>query len=412
MNELPEEQTEEQSAPSVPVFDPPAEQTVTQSKLSFVHAIALAVFGAIFLIMLIAGGELRTFAVTGLFAIPFMILVILAYISESKPLWARVLTLGYWIVLTAGMAFIALMLTIVVIALPSLGDIANLDPAQAQSQAKDIDFSLDQGVRILAAMVGMLVSGVLSALCFLPQIRRKFAQVIDIDPRSFVHATALATLFAMMLISMVPLLAFGGPPAMPLLQMQLKSAEAPDAAEQLRTTFYSFVWALPGTFLAVGYPVRRTVREAQQRLGLVRPTWRQLLLAVLMIGGLLLVMLLMGHGIEFLWKALGWPITDEESIKQLFGFTSGIVGATIAAVVAGFGEELVFRGVLQPRLGILLPALMFTAVHALQYNFDALLQVFFLGIVFGVIRRRTNTTTSAIIHGGYDFVLLLMMDVT
>jgi len=86
--------------------------------------------------------------------------------------------------------------------------------------------------------------------------------------------------------------------------------------------------------------------------------------------------------------------------------------ATIAAVVAGFGEELVFRGVLQPRLGILLPALMFTAVHALQYNFDALLQVFFLGIVFGVIRRRTNTTTSAIIHGGYDFVLLLMMDVT
>jgi len=94
VNELPEEQTEEQSAPSVPVFDPPAEQTVTQSKLSFVHAIALAVFGAIFLIMLIAGGELRTFAVTGLFAIPFMILVILAYISESKPLWARVLTLG------------------------------------------------------------------------------------------------------------------------------------------------------------------------------------------------------------------------------------------------------------------------------------------------------------------------------
>jgi hypothetical protein len=324
VNELPEEQTEEQSAPSVPVFDPPAEQTVTQSKLSFVHAIALAVFGAIFLIMLIAGGEASNIRGDG--AVRNTVhdprdsgvhLGIKTAVGKSSD--AGLLDRA-----DRRMAFIALMLTIVVIALPSLGDITNLDPAQAQSQAKDIDFSLDQGVRILAAAVGVLVSGVLSALCFLPQIRRKFAQVIDIDPRSFVHATALATLFAMMLISMVPLLAFGGPPAMPLLQMQLKSAEAPDAAEQLRTTFYSFVWALPGTFLAVGYPVRRTVREAQQRLGLVRPTWRQLLLAVLMIGGLLLVMPLMGHGIEFLWKALGWPITDEESIKQLFGFTSGL----------------------------------------------------------------------------------------
>jgi membrane protease YdiL (CAAX protease family) len=105
-------------------------------------------------------------------------------------------------------------------------------------------------------------------------------------------------------------------------------------------------------------------------------------------------------------------LTDEEAIKELFGFTAGPVGAIVAAVVAGFGEELVFRGVLQPRLGIFLPALMFAAVHALQYNFDALLQVLFLGVVFGLIRKRTNTTTSAIIHGGYDFVLLLTMNGT
>src|SRR4030095_258280 len=243
-------------------------------------------------------------------------------------------------------------------------------------------------------------------------VRKKFAQFIDIDPQSFLHATALATVFAIMFMSMIPLLAVGGPPALPLLQLQMNGANPPDADEQLRTTFYSFVWALPGTFLAVGYPLRRTVREAQQRLGLVRPSLRQLVLSIVMIGALLGVMPLMGHGIEYLWKALGWPLTDEESIKQLFGFTTGLVGAAVAAVVAGLGEELVFRGVLQPRLGILLPALMFTAVHALQYNFAALLQVLFLGVVFGLIRKRTNTTTSAIIHGGYDFVLLLTMNGT
>ena len=374
------------------------------------YAAALGVFGLIYFLMLILGGELRLFAVTGLFAIPFMILVVLAYKSDTEPVWTRFVTLAYWIMLAAGMGFLALLLTIAVIALPSFGDITKFDPEQAQNA--NIDFSMDQGFRILAAVVGLLASACISVLCFLPAVRRKFAQVLDISPQSFVHATALATVFAIMLMSMIPLLAFGGPPALPLLQVQMASGDAPDAGEQLRTTFYSFVWALPGTFLAVGYPLRRTWQEAQQRLGLVRPTVRQLILSVVMTGVLLGVMPLMGHGIEFLWKALGWPITDEETIKQLFGFTAGPVGAIVAAVVAGLGEELVFRGVLQPRLGIFLPALMFTAVHALQYNFDALIQVLFLGIVFGVIRKRTNTTTSAIIHGAYDFVLLIAMNGT
>jgi len=378
--------------------------------MSLGHALALAAFGAIYLVLLILGGEFRTFAVTGLFALPFMILVVLAYRSESEPGWTKVLTFGYLMLLIAGMGLLATLLTVAVIALPSLGDIKNLDPTAAQ--AAGINFSMEQGLRVLASVMALFGAGLVSVLCFLPVVRRKFAQFTDIDPQSFVHATALATVFAIMLMSMVPLLGYGGPPALPLLQLQMAGPDAPDADEQLRTTFYTFVWGLPGTFLAVGYPLRRTLREAQLRLGLVRPTLRQLLLSIAIIGALLVVMPLMGHGIEYLWKALGWPITDEESIKQLFGFTTGLVGATIAAVAAGLGEELVFRGVLQPRLGILLPALMFTAVHALQYNFDALLQVLFLGIVFGVIRKRTNTTTSAIIHGGYDFVLLLMMDLT
>jgi membrane protease YdiL (CAAX protease family) len=115
----------------------------------------------------------------------------------------------------------------------------------------------------------------------------------------------------------------------------------------------------------------------------------------------------MGVGIESIWKTMGWQGTDGELIKELFGFTAGAVGAVIASIVAGLGEEIVFRGVLQPRLGIFLPALMFASVHAMQYDFDALIQVLFLGIVFGIIRKKTNTTTSAIIHGGYDLVLLL-----
>lgn len=113
------------------------------------------------------------------------------------------------------------------------------------------------------------------------------------------------------------------------------------------------------------------------------------------------------EGIELLWNTQGWRATDAEAVELLFGFAAGPVGALIVSVVAGLGEELVFRGVLQPRLGIFLPALMFTSVHALQYDFDALIQVFLLAVVLGFVRKRTNTTTSAIIHGGYDLALFL-----
>jgi len=36
------------------------------------------------------------------------------------------------------------------------------------------------------------------------------------------------------------------------------------------------------------------------------------------------------------------------------------------------------------------------------------LVVFLLGAVFGVLRNRTNTTTSAIAPGLYDFLLVMM----
>jgi membrane protease YdiL (CAAX protease family) len=81
----------------------------------------------------------------------------------------------------------------------------------------------------------------------------------------------------------------------------------------------------------------------------------------------------------------------------------------MASVAAGFGEEVSIRGLLQPRFGILLPALLFASLHAFQYSWDGLISVFLAGIVFAYIRQYTNTTTSAITHTIYDLVLFSMM---
>jgi len=81
--------------------------------------------------------------------------------------------------------------------------------------------------------------------------------------------------------------------------------------------------------------------------------------------------------------------------------------ALVAGVTAGLGEEVIVRGLLQPRVGLLLANLCFVSVHALQYSWDGLLQVFLLGLALGLVRRRTNTTTSALVHGTYDALMIL-----
>jgi membrane protease YdiL (CAAX protease family) len=50
---------------------------------------------------------------------------------------------------------------------------------------------------------------------------------------------------------------------------------------------------------------------------------------------------------------------------------------------------------------------MFTSVHAFQYGFDVLIQVLILGFILGYIRKASNTTTSAIVHSGYDFCVFI-----
>jgi len=116
-------------------------------------------------------------------------------------------------------------------------------------------------------------------------------------------------------------------------------------------------------------------------------------------------------GVDWFWGRMGWTTSGSASFEEAFGTLMAPfltpIGAVVLGLSAGLGEEVAVRGVLQPRLGILLSNLLFAGLHAFQYNWDALVVVFILGVVLGVIRRRTNTTTSVIVHAVYDFVLVV-----
>jgi hypothetical protein len=67
----------------------------------------------------------------------------------------------------------------------------------------------------------------------------------------------------------------------------------------------------------------------------------------------------------------------------------------------------VWRGLVQPRYGLLAAAVGFAAMHGFQYGPSSLVVVLVLGVCLGLVRRWSNTTVAVVVHGAYDLVLFL-----
>ena len=171
---------------------------------------------------------------------------------------------------------------------------------------------------------------------------------------------------------------------------------------------YQFIWTIPAALIAAGWPIVRKLRAAFVRLGFVRPTPAQVVFGVGF--GLVLAAIaafVIDPGINWIWQSFGWPTTDAAAFNKLLTNLVTPLGAVLIGVTAGVGEEMAVRGLLQPRIGLIASNLVFTSLHAFQYGPDALLSVFVIGLILGIIRARSNTTTSAIVHGVYDFTLVM-----
>lgn len=350
--------------------------------------VALVVVLAVWMRLLFAEGELQLFAFAGLEAVPFLLLTLVTYGGQNHD-WAKIVTVAL-------LSLLALLMTL-----------ANLVFALLASSVDDYGLNLRTPMALryfLLSLSGSMLAVVLGALCYLLPVRRFLARFLGLDPTSFVHATALAVVVGMTAVLLVPLVAVG---TLPIDLLPEANGEELDQAEFLRSQVYGLVWLVPAAFLAVGYPLRRNLRASVERLALVLPSGKQVIFAAVTGFVLVPVFLIVDKGIGWLWEYRGWTPTNQTSVEELFNPFLSPVGAIVIGVVAGLGEELVIRGMLQPRLGIFVSNLFFTALHAWQYRFDGLLVVFLIGLILGFIRKYSNTSTAAIVHGGYDFWLTL-----
>jgi membrane protease YdiL (CAAX protease family) len=106
--------------------------------------------------------------------------------------------------------------------------------------------------------------------------------------------------------------------------------------------------------------------------------------------------------------------------KYFNSTTSAYLMAAFGTTLAPLLEELFFRGMLYARLrrtfrlsiAVVLTGAAFAAIHGAQlgYAWAPVLSIFFVGVVFTLVRERTSSVASAfVMHCGYNFTLFGML---
>ncbi len=226
-------------------------------------------------------------------------------------------------------------------------------------------------------------------------VQRLLARLIPIQPGSPIHTLALVFSGYLM-----------GNSALTLSQGGIEGLA--ETAEPTSLAFFAFselLFAVTG-FLGVGWLIRRKGQKLLIRLGLERPTPRQLLSGVGWIIVLVILQIIAG---------ILWTTFNPEQAAALENINSALLGDfdtvwewLILALAAGIGEEILFRGAIQPIFGLWFTSFIFAVIHV-QYGFTPVtVFIIFLAVILGIIRRRTNTTVAIFVHAGYNFVLGLL----
>lgn len=248
-----------------------------------------------------------------------------------------------------------------------------------------------------AAAAGWVAAGtaVWGLLAASRAFRDFLARLIPIDPESAVH-----------LIALVLAGYLAGNTALTLSQDLLQELEATELTVGIVEVVLQQAAFVIAAFAGAGLFIRRDWPQTLARLGLVRPTWPQMRLGLLVIP-LLVIM----QGIA----GAVWALLSPQEAEALGSINEALLAGFdtpgewfVLAVASGLGEEVLFRGAVQPVFGLPLTALLFAVVHV-QYGLTPItVVIFLLGLILGLVRQRTNTTVAVFVHFGYNLVLGLL----
>lgn len=142
----------------------------------------------------------------------------------------------------------------------------------------------------------------------------------------------------------------------------------------------------------------------------IRWNWPSALVPAFLLGG-------MGFALAVEFGSRWLPIPKSLPMDKLFTNTAGAyLMAAFGVTLAPLLEELFFRGMLYPLLrrawgvtvGVIVTGGAFAGIHAQQlgYSWGPMLTIFAVGVVFTLVRERTNSVAASFLaHCGYNFAL-------
>jgi membrane protease YdiL (CAAX protease family) len=242
-----------------------------------------------------------------------------------------------------------------------------------------------------AVDAGFVVTGAAAAGFVFRPIRRDMAGFLPIDPDNPVHALALSLA-----------LVFFGTQVTFIVFTDVLAVDRASPPLSIADLFLNEVPFLILALAGVGLFIRRNAAQAESRLGLVVPAWWHVALALAAAGAFFAL----ASGSDALNHAWSPDVARkvDATTQHLFGQLNSPVGIAAVALIPGICEEFLFRGALQPRIGLVATALLFTAIHT-QYGLSMdTAAIFLIAIGLGLIRRFANTTASCACHVSYNLL--------
>jgi membrane protease YdiL (CAAX protease family) len=242
-----------------------------------------------------------------------------------------------------------------------------------------------------AMLVGipLLVAGGLGLLYLWPALQRVLARVIPVRPGSpVVYLTIVLGLL--------------------LVAQQAGSQVQPGTPLTLADLLAQDIPLLMLSFVGVGIFVRRSPRETAERLGLFPPGQKRWWLVALL--GII-AFLAIAYGIERVADKLS-PTSQQQvtnATNVIFSRFNNPLGVILLGLMPAVVEETLFRGALLPRLGVVVTAVLFAALHTQYAITFATLEVLVLGIGLGLLRVRSGSTLPCMgTHAGYNIAVGLI----
>ena len=300
------------------------------------------------------------------------------------------------------LALLLLSATVSALALGSLSLVVlnSVEPGTFNRASQDVEFTAAGEARLGFLMTLLALSTVASLLGLFRAVRKAASDIVPIDPDLSSHAMALAGAIAIALIPLLPLFVLGRPP-LPLPADVMPAESPPVTIPGFVDRSLELGWFVLAALIVAGPGSGRTGPSILARLGLARPS----AIAVVVAAGLgltlawlqpvaLSLMTAAGTGAG---AAVAGPVPGAAAEPWL---PSALPGPALfgLALLASAGSEITYRGLLQPRLGLVLTNLVFVTPLAWTSGWAGLFSLFAIGLAFGALRLWTNTVAAWLAH--------------